>query len=470
MRVSAWTGLLAICAAVSGAAGAADEPDSLVAGKLVAVKPGTLVKFLAKGTFALPTAANDPTLAGASLAVFDTAYGGAGRTTFTLAAAGWRGLGNPAGSAGYRYKGGPADPCRVVLLKPTLLKAICKGSAITLAPPFGGEVGAVLTAGSASKRYCASFAGTEVKNDAALAKRKDAPAPAACPTADLGTRPCALANTTTLTGFPFPTLPYSVSADGSFTLTCGTPGPDGVAPCACDVVSIGPVVFPSIGEICVAPADPCPGGAIQCTGGDAADLDLVADHDIGPCTSNADCAAACDAQCSGMGATYEVRASGCEGFCQGGGNDEGACTADTQCPGGTCVGSDPPLHGGRCNCQCGGSALGAAGPAGTLTCQLSARFTFEFGADGVCGDGAGIDWGPLCVPLTTAASTAVLTHSPYPYGPTIPSGGPETIAGAPVSCASFQTGSLTGLEMVGAFGLFDRATGDILSRNALVCQ
>jgi hypothetical protein len=69
-----------------------------------------------------------------------------------------------------------------VLLKPTTVKAACKGTAVALAPPFAADAGVILElpAAAATTRYCAKIGGTEVKNDPTIMKRKDAPAPAAC--------------------------------------------------------------------------------------------------------------------------------------------------------------------------------------------------------------------------------------------------------------------------------------------------
>jgi hypothetical protein len=41
-------------------------------------------------------------------------------------------------------------------------------------------MGIVLSLGT-TDRYCAQFGGDEVKNDSSLTKRKNAPAPGACP-------------------------------------------------------------------------------------------------------------------------------------------------------------------------------------------------------------------------------------------------------------------------------------------------
>jgi hypothetical protein len=135
------------------------------------------------GTFAPPSA--DPVTEGGSLRVFDTAAT-AGDVTYALPAGtpplGWKGLGNPPGSKGYKYRGAgtPTDPCRSVLVKTRVLKATCAGSGITLTPPFAGDIGIILSLGT-TDRYCAQFGGDDVKNDTALTKRKNAPAPGGCP-------------------------------------------------------------------------------------------------------------------------------------------------------------------------------------------------------------------------------------------------------------------------------------------------
>jgi hypothetical protein len=162
---------------------AADEPDELMPGRIVLIKNGTLAKFVAKAavTFDLPDANNAPTAEGASLSIFDT--GGSSGDTYALPSAGWKGLGNPPGSKGYKYKGAGTvgDPCRVVLVKAKVVKAVCKGGGVQMATPFTGDVGIVLAVGTDTKNYCALFGGTQVKNDATQVKKKNAPPPGACP-------------------------------------------------------------------------------------------------------------------------------------------------------------------------------------------------------------------------------------------------------------------------------------------------
>jgi len=169
---------LAVAAAFgAGPVRANDEPDQGMPGKILIVKAGKLAKFISKPatgtTFALPSAANDPTLEGASL-VF-TELGGTASISTNLPAVGWKGLGNPAGSKGYKYKGAGSttDPCKTVLVKEKIVKGICKGSAIDLDQPVSGVVAISLVVGTDSKAYCTAFGGTEIKNDPVLLKRKD---------------------------------------------------------------------------------------------------------------------------------------------------------------------------------------------------------------------------------------------------------------------------------------------------------
>jgi hypothetical protein len=162
--------------------------DVLIPGRIGRVATlksgGILVKVSAKplagDTFPLPS--GNPLLVGGSLRVFDTAAT-AGDNTYDLPAPlGWKGLGKPPGSVGYKYQGAgtAGDPCKVVLVKNKLIKAVCRGVGVTLTPPFTGDVGVVLSVGT-TDRYCARFGGDEVTNTAEGTKRRNAPAPPACP-------------------------------------------------------------------------------------------------------------------------------------------------------------------------------------------------------------------------------------------------------------------------------------------------
>jgi len=177
-------------AAVLVVSSAASAADNLISGKITVVKPAKIGKFVSKSTtgFPLPQigGAEDPTLNGAEVRLFDTVASGAGSFTHSLPALGWTGLGNPAGSTGYKYKGKNVGDtvCSVVLIKEKVIKATCKGAGVTLTPPFAGNEGVVLGVPSgtaaAAIRYCTEFGGTQTKNDGTVMKRKDAPAPGSC--------------------------------------------------------------------------------------------------------------------------------------------------------------------------------------------------------------------------------------------------------------------------------------------------
>lgn len=172
--------------------------DVAIAGKAVAVRSGTAVRFSAKASqqpggapFPLPAAgsSDDPTLHGATLTVADIGLVG-GSVRYVLGASGWRGLGDPPGSNGYRYAGrddadDPEGVCRSVVVRGDALRAVCRGD-VPLATPFGDAATVELALGTStpSFRYCAEFGGDETRNDAAQLKRKNASLPLACPVSE----------------------------------------------------------------------------------------------------------------------------------------------------------------------------------------------------------------------------------------------------------------------------------------------
>lgn len=182
-----WSLAVAVASTVTALVAPAVAFEETVPGKLFAAKPeGKLVKFLAKAPnpplFPLPS--SDPSAGSATLRVFDYGAGG-GDDTYDLAGGTWKGLGNPPGSKGYKYKGAgnAADPCKVVLIKEKVIKAVCKdkgAGGVTMTPPFAGTAAIVLEIGA--DQYCAEFGGTEKKNTEKGTIRKDAPSPASCPT------------------------------------------------------------------------------------------------------------------------------------------------------------------------------------------------------------------------------------------------------------------------------------------------
>jgi hypothetical protein len=177
----------ALCAAGliavgGGVAVGSDQADELVPANIVIVKTGKLAKFVGKPANAeLPAIPdNDPTLEGATLRLLDT-DDPLMSDTYDLPAARWKGLG-PNGSKGFKYKGSKAagDPCVVVIVKPKLVKAVCKGADVALATPVSGNLGIVLTVGTDSKKYCVTATPPFVKNVAGNFKAKQVAAPAAC--------------------------------------------------------------------------------------------------------------------------------------------------------------------------------------------------------------------------------------------------------------------------------------------------
>jgi hypothetical protein len=160
--------------------------DELLAGRSVVVRGGALLRVLAKpaagARVALPGPESDPTVGGAVLRVLDLGLDGAGDDAYVLPAAGWTRRGPSDAPRSYRYHGAgtPDDPCRSVVVKPRAVKAVCKGAAVRLAPPFAGEVAVILSMAGEGTRYCATFGGATVQNRAGGARRRGAPVPAEC--------------------------------------------------------------------------------------------------------------------------------------------------------------------------------------------------------------------------------------------------------------------------------------------------
>jgi hypothetical protein len=162
-----------------------DEPSSSMSGRVTIIKKGELAKFIGKPatgqTFDLPDAGNDPSVEGAVIHMLDLGNPNTNEMFLSLppqtAPLGWKGLGNPAGTNGWKYKGAgtPTDPCKVVLVKTRIVKAVCRGAGITLDPPLAGDLGIVLTVGTNSKNYCTVFGGTTSKNVDDTLIRRNAP-------------------------------------------------------------------------------------------------------------------------------------------------------------------------------------------------------------------------------------------------------------------------------------------------------
>jgi len=290
---------------------------------------------------------------------------------------------------------------------------------------------------------------------------------------NVGTHTCTLAGTSQL-NLGTQALPLNLTPSGSLNIACGTTDGLGKAACTCNINSLAPIVIPAIGDVCVNPTS-CPSGEIDCNGGNSEDVDLVADHNIGPCVDDNACGTACNAVCAGLGANYARASYGCEGFCQGGTNNNAACTADTQCTGGSCTGADPPAHAGICNCACQGEGLGGASAAGSIACEVGTQIDVELPTDGDCLDPNTISLAPICGAVTSTTSTGRILDANNTGGKTIPPIGgmgtaPDIQTGVPIDCGVASTSTLTGLKMTGHLGFFDSTLGDIFSTNVFVCQ
>jgi hypothetical protein len=149
----------------------------LIPVRVALVRPGSLFKFVAKGTFTLPDRATDhPAAEGGSLSFSGTTGG----QSYALDAGGWRGLGPGGdGTRGFRFRG---DPCRLVLVKPKGIKAVCRTDTGDFGPlPEAGPVDIVLAIGSGTTRYCGRCGGTAVGSPETLFKRKLCDPPPECP-------------------------------------------------------------------------------------------------------------------------------------------------------------------------------------------------------------------------------------------------------------------------------------------------
>lgn len=186
---------LVLSAGMAAPGWALDEPDDLMPCKLAVIRNFGLSGTAAKAkivckspssqmVFDMPNEPdNDPLTEGGTLRLFDT-LGDAGDNTYNLPSGNWiRSPSNtaiPARTFKYRGDRSPTDPCKFVIVKPRIVKALCVRQGMTLQPPFTGDLAVRLTIGTNSKRYCGQLGGTLLKNTPSRLKRKDALAPPNC--------------------------------------------------------------------------------------------------------------------------------------------------------------------------------------------------------------------------------------------------------------------------------------------------
>jgi hypothetical protein len=247
------------------------------------------------------------------------------------------------------------------------------------------------------------------------------------------------------------TIFFGGTLEGSVTMTCGAYDPAaGTAPCECELGAVAPVETAGGLWACVSPAAGCAPGAISCSGGPSLDARIDADHDVGACTGNADCAAQCATSCGAAGTS--VWDSGCEGFCDGGPADGSACTAEAECPGGFCTGAPNVGHGNVCQCQCLDLA-GAPSRPGGLRCNLGARIRIE-AALPCDGTDVLVDIGDRCLPLSTEGMQATLVDRDHVAGESLPAG-VDVFGGQPVSCAALRESGPAGMLLYSTANAFD---------------
>jgi hypothetical protein len=150
-----------------------------VAGKKITLKTkasnakkNTLTLSL-KGQFGLPTPAEVPTVAGASLRVRDDA---GQDVTFDLPAGSWKAKGS---KFAYKDAKGQNGACTKAVFKAgKSLQATCKGERIQLGPSLVEPVHVILR--MANRFYCGAFGGKVSKNANGIFIAKGAEAPGEC--------------------------------------------------------------------------------------------------------------------------------------------------------------------------------------------------------------------------------------------------------------------------------------------------
>lgn len=278
-------------------------------------------------------------------------------------------------------------------------------------------------------------------------------------------------------------------ASGEFGVSCGGAGGaagagTGSRDCECTFRRFDAVDIPGVGFACVTePLDdlgqpvPCPAGTQDCDGGAAVNIDMIANHEVGTCSTNAECATKCDTFCAGLDPVKVRFSSGCERQCQGGARLDMPCDCDTlgtttcpgsattDCPGSSCEGGDNEAD-VDCHCQCIEENFGEPNVAGALRCRLptSIRVESSFPCDG---NGVVVRLPPLCAPLTTGTGVVVVERYNEQATTVLE---PDALQGASVSCPAVDSGDIAGMTMVGNLTFFDSTVGDIISQLTLKCQ
>jgi hypothetical protein len=268
---------------------------------------------------------------------------------------------------------------------------------------------------------------------------------------------------------------------GAFDVTCdpGTEDVNGKRTCQCSLQALDPLEIPGIGFVCVSSSGgSCPDGEMDCDGGNALDVDIVAEHTAGVCTSNTDCDSQCGTYCGGIGKS--VHDSGCESFCQAGTRADLPCICDVagaatcvggvaganDCPGGNCEGKDNDPAPDQCHCTCIDAASGGASAAGTVSCSSNFSVTIESSLP--CdGSGVLVRLPDRCATLTSGSATGVILNANEGFSGTF---GPYSESGATGTCSNLDAGVTAGYELVAVLAFFDSTIGDLAARFRIDCE
>lgn len=155
--------------------------DNLIPVRVALVKTGIVYKFVSRaGTTPFPLPPPSDVAAGAVLGVFDT-DNLSNLDTYGLPAGAWTALGS---GQGFKYTGtgSAGDPCRIVLVKVNVIKAVCRGSDIKFTTPVSqtGSLGGTLSFNGGFTRYCTDCEGEVIKNVPGIFKSRNCPPPLAC--------------------------------------------------------------------------------------------------------------------------------------------------------------------------------------------------------------------------------------------------------------------------------------------------
>jgi hypothetical protein len=281
------------------------------------------------------------------------------------------------------------------------------------------------------------------------------------------------------TAFGTPAITFPL--DGDFTLDCGPIDPNtGEAVCSCEMVDLLPAELPSIGFVCLnfVPTEDCTPGILDCDGGSGREVTTITDHDVGPDVivldpnqfgspfcglddpnqGNPECDRMCDTYCASLepAGSFRTILSACEGFCQGGPEEDSSCDFDVDCPLSSCAGSNDVPHRWTCGCDCL-QVGGDPSRAGALNCEVGVQISVENAPPCNVGE-ITIYLAPKCIPVSSEQGMGIILDANKNLGTTV---GGLVLSGAPGKCSDVANGVLTGYKLVGSGHAMDSNIGDL---------